>query len=657
MAGQYWLAWALLSAVAAGLSVWHYRTRETRGRGRLLLAGLRAAAIALVLLLLFDPELRLGGVGAEARATQVLLDASLSMTLPAADGRSRWQHGVETARARAGGRTILLFGREARPVDAAALPDSAPGDAGTLLLPALQAAAEAGARRVVVVTDGGIEDAAAVERWLPRLGIELSWEMVRGEVSNRSLVEVTAPTWVESGAPFTVDFGVAGSVADSAWVRARAGDRVIGRTAVAPAGPGRVAAGSLEARLEAPPGGGWWPVVVELEEADVVPDDDRRTLYVHVASEAAGIVLVSLVPDWEPRFLAPVLEQALGLPLRGFLRGTDERWVRLGGGLDAGTPATATDVRRAVGRAELLVLHGVGSDAPDWALEALRSAPRLLVFPAGDGVAGLPVDVGPLRDGEFYPSSSIPASPVASLLAGQELGGVTPLTGLRSAEAPAGAWAPLLVARGRQGQPQPAVIAGQAGARRWAVALGAGYWQWSFRGGAERELYTRLWGAVGGWLVRDRGDVAGGAVRPALRSAPRGRMLAWVAPGLAADSVAIELIDAQGAVALDTTVTFTTADTAFTAPLPPGDYGYRARAFSGDVVSMAEGGMTVESWSPDFMRPAVDLSAAGTGGAIVRGGEAVRRTGTPLHTLPWPYILLVLLLATEWILRRRWGLR
>jgi hypothetical protein len=657
MAGQYWLTWALLSAVAAALSVWYYRTRETHGRGRMLLAGLRAAAVAVVLLLLFDPELRMGGVGAGARATQVLLDASLSMTMPAADGRSRWQHGVELARSRAGGRTILLFGQEARPVAAAGLPDSAPGDAGTLLLPALQAAAEAGARRVVVVTDGGIEDAAAVERWLPRLGIEVSWEMVRGDVSNRSLVEVSAPAWVESGAPFTIEFAVAGAVEDSLRVRARAGDRVIGRTAVPPAGSGRVAAGSLEVRLDAPPGGGWLPVVVELEDSDAVPDDDRRTLYVHVASEAAGIVLVSLVPDWEPRFLAPVLEQALGLPLRGFLRGTDDHWVRLGGGLDAGTPVATADVRRAVGRAELLVLHGVGSGTPEWALEALRSAPRILVFPAGDGVAGLPVDVGPLRDGEFYPSSSIPASPVASLLAGQELGGVTPLTGLRSVVAPAGAWAPLLVARGRQAQPQPAVVAGQAGARRWVVALGAGYWQWSFRGDAERELYTRLWGAVGGWLVRDRGDVAGGGVRPALRSAPRGRMLAWVAPGLAADSMAVELLDAQGGVALDTTVIFTSADTAFTAPLPPGDYEYRARAFSGDVVSEAAGRMTVESWSADFVRPAVDPSTAGAGSAIVRGGEAVRRTGTPLHTLPWPYVLLVVLLATEWILRRRWGLR
>jgi hypothetical protein len=470
-------------------------------------------------------------------------------------------------------------------------------------------------------------------------------------------VEVGAPSAVEAGAPFALEFGVTGGAEDSLRLRARIGERVVGRTAVAPAGDGRLATGSMELRLDAPPAGGWVALVVELEEADAVPDDDRRTVHVHVAAETAGIVLLSLRPDWEPRFLAPVLEQALGLPLRGFLRGAGDSYVRLGGGLDAGAAASEADVRRALARAELLVLHGAGDDAPEWVADALRTARRILIFPAGAAAAGLPVQLGPLAEGDFYLTPELPASPVAALLAGQEPGAMAPLTAMRGATAPAGAWAPLLVTRGRQGQPQPAVLAGEDGGRRWAIALGTGYWQWAFRGGEERQLYTRLWGALGGWLARERSPAGPEPLRPALRSAPRGLPLAWVAPALAADSLVVTLTGADGAVALDTAVAFTTPDTAYTAVPAPGDYSYRVRGFRGDTVVSAQGSLTVESWSPEFARPAADLTGNAGAATVVRDGAAARSAGTPLHATPWPWVLVVVLLAAEWILRRRWGLR
>jgi LPXTG-motif cell wall-anchored protein len=57
MSGTSWALWAGLCAIAAAASIWHYRRRETAGHGRMLLAGLRAAALALLLLILFDPQL------------------------------------------------------------------------------------------------------------------------------------------------------------------------------------------------------------------------------------------------------------------------------------------------------------------------------------------------------------------------------------------------------------------------------------------------------------------------------------------------------------------------------------------------------------------------------------------------------------------------
>jgi hypothetical protein len=655
MAPLHWILWLALAVAASALSVLHYRRRETPGRGRMLLAALRGLAVALLLLLLFDPELPVRGA-APAEGTQVVLDASLSMRVPVGPDETAWDRALHVVRTRHGARPVMLFGDRPRPVGTAALPNEAPGDPRSLLLPALQAAAEAGVRRVVVVTDGGIEDADAVARWAPRLGIELVVEGTGTPLPNRSLTEVSAPPAVESGAPFTLEFAVSAPSDDSIAVVARSGGAQVARTVVAGPAVGRLAAGSMQVTLTAPAGGAVTPLEVALEGVDAVPDDDQRTVYVHVSEQPAGVALVSFRPDWEPRFLAPVLRQSLGLPVHAFLAGAAGRWVRLAGGLEAGRPVDEAEVRRAIAGAELVVLHAVGAGAPDWALEALRTAPRLLVFPTGDGDVSLPVAVGLPQPGDFFPSS-VPASPVAPLLAGQELTGVAPLAALMPADAPAGAWAPLLVTRGRQGAQQPVAVGGGQAGRRWVVVLGSGSWQWAFRGGEERQLYNRLWGAVAGWLVRERRTAGLPPVRPAALATPRGAPIPWIAIGMAVDSIAVRLTAEDGTVVTDTVVAPTTADTAWTAAVPPARYGYRAIAWAGDVVAEAEGPFTVERYSPEFARPAVDPAALRTTPAAVRGTDSVRRGGIRLHATPFPYIILVLLLATEWILRRRWGLR
>lgn len=662
----HWIGWLLLSAAALGLSLWHYRRRETPGRGRALLAVLRACTLALVLLLLFDPRLP-GGAVAPGTGMQVLLDASLSMTLtadPAAAGAvTPWQLGVDSARARAGGRPILLFGSSVRAVTSATLPDSAPADARSSLLPALQAAAESGARRALVITDGRIDDADAVARWAVRLGLEIETAVVGSEVANRALIEASAPAWIEAGEAAEFEFAVAGASGDSVRVVARQDGRTIGRAAVAPVGAGRLATGSMALRLQPPPDGGWVAVELALEAEDGVPDDDVRTVYVRVAAEPAAIALVSFRPDWEPRFLAPVLEQALGLPLRAYLRGATGQYVRLAGGLEAGVAASEEDVRGAVERAALLVLHGLGPDAPAWAADAAAGRRPVLIFPGQDAAGaaaavdlGLPVAVGDEQAGDYFPSGPVPSSPIAALLADLALPAVSPLAGLRPVVARAGSWAPLLVTRGRQGAPLPVIVAGDDAGRRWAVALASGYWLWAFRGDVERQVYTRLWGALAGWLTQDGAAASFAAVRPASLALPRATAIPWITPGMAPDSLRITVNGADDAVVYDTVVAPAAGDTAYTEPPPPGAYSYRARAFSGNDSVAAAGLFTVERYSPEFARPRADLDALVAGTSAVRG-ERARASGKPLHASAYPYVLLLLLLAAEWILRRRWGLR
>ncbi|MBX6362754.1 MAG: hypothetical protein IRZ00_02700 [Gemmatimonadetes bacterium] len=655
-----WLLYGLAALAALGVVFFVYRRRETAGPGRSLLIAFRWVALAAILLLLFDP--RLPAASRAGRRTMALVDASLSMQLPAAGGGTRWQRAVAEAR-RVGG-PILLFGETPRPVPADSLAALTPVARESRLLPALQAASEAGVGKAVVITDGGIQDTAAVARWLPRLGLDVEVRRVAdAPVPDRALAEVEAAPWAEGGKPFSIRVGVAATPGTSGpvTVMVRQGGKVLAQQAVATPAPGRLAAATLTFTPEAPKGGGVVRYDVAIQGGDDVAADDSRSVYVFVGDHPAGIALISFRPDWEPRFLAPVLEQAVGLPVRGFLQIAPGRYVTVGGGLESGHPAGDADVRRALAEAELVVLHGVGPDAPAWAKEAARSSARVLAFPSGTGAdVGLPVTLGAPVPAEWYLSSAVPPSPLAPLLTPlPPTDEIPPLASLRPVEAPAGSWAPLLAGRGRRGGPaSPIALAGTTAGRRWVVATGEGYWQWAFRTGDGRDLYRRLWSALGGWLVQERRPLAAVAIQPVERSVPRGQAIQWSTAGLAADSVRLSIRTEAGAAAADTTLPVAAGDTATLAALAPGHYRYAARAFAGGKqVAAAGGAFTVESYSPEFVRPLVvsrSLRAAGTG---VGPEDATHGQGRPIHATPIPYILILLLLSTEWVLRRRWGLR
>ena len=92
-----------------------------------------------------------------------------------------------------------MFGATTRAVPADSLEALAPASASSRLLPALQAAAESGVREVTVLTDGRIEDAAEVRRWLPSLGVDVEFVVVGDTAAtNRSLTEIDAPRWALS---------------------------------------------------------------------------------------------------------------------------------------------------------------------------------------------------------------------------------------------------------------------------------------------------------------------------------------------------------------------------------------------------------------------------------------------------------------------------
>ncbi|MEX2285198.1 MAG: VWA domain-containing protein, partial [Gemmatimonadota bacterium] len=424
----------------------------------MLLALLRAFTISLLLLLLFDPVLPSAARPAGGNSEVVIVDASLSMELPAEGGKTRWQDALERAR-RASGRTIVLMGGVPRRIPSDSLALIKPGSPESRLLPALQAASEGGAAKAIVITDGAIEDLQEVERWLPRLGLQLEIQTV-GAVPppDRALSEVTAPAWVEAGKPIEIQVGASVSQPDGTPLRiiARADNLELGQATLAPPAEGRVSTGSISLTPTAPPGGGLVRIDLALDGQDAVPANDRRSVYVLVGAKPAGIALISFAPDWEPRFLQPVLEQAIGLPVRTYLRAGPAGFVTGGVGGDIGKRATDEEAITAARTADVLVIHGAGASLPQWARDALTTRPRVLILPRETGFELPNIDLGQVTPGDWYVSADIPSSPVASLLAGLPIENLPPLAGLHLPRSlPDGAWTPLQATRGRRGAPAP----------------------------------------------------------------------------------------------------------------------------------------------------------------------------------------------------------
>jgi hypothetical protein len=122
----------------------------------------------------------------------------------------------------------------------------------------------------------------------------------------------------------------------------------------------------------------------------------------------------------------------------------------------------------------------------------------------------------------------------------------------------------------------------------------------------------------------------------------------WNVPADAAGARLV--VQARDSVVADTI--FPGTGTVSAGSLPPGAYSYHVEGTGGDTLST--GRFDVASASEEMLPvPAVPPEPSRRAG--VGGVDA--RPGTPLRTLPWPYLLVIALLCGEWIGRRRSGLR
>lgn len=669
-----------MGAFGVALVAFLYLHREPGGSPRLLLLAFRIGAIALLVLLLLDVE-----VGGEdpARSTPdgglwILIDPDLSLSVvDPSVGTSLWEDAVARATddALGGARLALSVPGDAglEGTDPASLasrsPSHPPGD----LVRAVRRIAEAGADSVVVLssfrkTSGFRETLAAAAPVPVRL------ERLGDRVANAGIAELDLPSSMPAGEPIegiVSVFGEGGAAGDTVAVEIRENGQLRQSLAVPLPQPGRVV--SAPVRLPAASDSGMVRFTARVRfPTDRFPVDDLRARWMRVGESEGGILLVSLLPDWEPRVLLPVLEAVTGLEGEGYLRVAEDRFLPLAVGDGEGGTVSSDAFRDRLGASELLVIQaspGVG--LPDWLEDAVREHPsvlRLLSPGVGGDVEGL--EIGPSRSGEWVPEDDLPASPLSPFLSGVPLGGLVPLGSTRLVANPEAGVVALTAGRPTGESGQPVLIFRETTSGRRAVALADGFWRWGSRTGEPRRAYRGLWSGTAGWLLDDPGGSSAGPIRPVTRIQPRGEPLLWQIPSESA-GLAVSLVpvhdggdaplpgESTGADAVTYRSALTEAGegTATTPPAAPGVYRFevtRGGTAAGEVVS--SGLVEVEVWAPSLRLPPLDVAseriAAATG-----LDPAAAAAGRPLRTHPLPYLVLLGFLCAEWLGRRKLGLQ
>ena len=668
-----WLAFAILVAGAGGFAAWIYVRRELPIPGRKLFGTIRALILLLVLLLLWDPRLPGGPRSGGADGSWVLLDVSSSMSAPAAAGASapaaadaaaggaNWVSALERAGELAeAGTQVLFFGETPGVVSFDSLDTLLPIASASRLAPALARVAEAGATDVTVLSDLRLDDPVEAELSVGRSPFGVQIERHGGPVRNAGVARFELPSRAESGTPLSVGialFSEETDPGDTIRVEVWEEERLVASAAVLAAEPGLLATATI--RLPAPSDTGWirYRLLASLP-GDRFEADDAKSAFTEVDPTEGGLVLLSLRPDWEPRFLLPVLSQITGLDSSGFLGLSGSRYLRLGSGSQIGPPVDETEVRAALSGADFVVLHGLGGEAPDWVRTTLAEAPRSIVFPSDPtGALASGVEARGHLDGEWYPTPDLPPSPLAASLSGADLTGLPPLTAILPRRTPGIVSTPIPLQRQGSGPMEAGLVLDENRGRRRAVVLASGFWRWAFREGPDREAYRRLWAGVAGWLLASASQDGATPVRPEKRVWSSREPMAWRAPGLIGENVhlALSVNDSAGdSMVLDTTVVVDGAGLIRTRALPVAEYSYLITR-PGEDVSIGSGRIESEIHSLELLRRPVDISPAGSDAA--EGAPTRVGLGPPLRTHPGPYLLILVLLSAEWIGRRRGGLR
>jgi hypothetical protein len=598
-----WLL-AIAAGVAGALLQYGWGSRR-RVLATPLPALLRAVVFTLVVALLLDAP----SGPSRVSPPWVALDASASM-LRGGDSAA-WRAAVDTARA-ARADSIFLFGDSLRAGPVPARPADRASDAD----PVLQRALATG-RPVVVVTDGELPLAAELRQLPAGSRVALVAHAPRPDAA---VVALDVPRAVVAGdsVEARVTMAADGAGAGAGTAALLFDGHVLATTRTDPLG----AYEQREVDFRVPIAAGEGPALVSAVVAvpgDAEPGNDTLAVGLDV-SRQPGAVFVSTSPDYDARYALAVLRGALALPTRAFYHLSPGNW-RVDGSF---APATEAEVRSAFRDAPVAILHG---DTTIFGppREATRAPLALMVPTTGDG-------------NEWY-AADAPVSPLSGALAGVPWDSLPPLL-VGAAPEPRGQWRGLDVRRGREALTR-AIIAGDDAPRRVVIVAASDLWRWQFRGGVSADVFTALWGSIFDYLASQRSDRR--AAVPDARLFRAGEPIYWRrgAPGDSAVTVVLARRGGRGGDTLHLRFT-------------PGSATTRSAGLAAGVYDVSEaGGSAVLAVNASAELVPVQPRAAA--GRI--GGTPPRGAAPSARDAGWVYLLLVLVLCGEWLLRRRAGLR
>ena len=713
-------AWVWILAILLVAVAWfaYWRTTPELARStRIALAVLRAAAFVVLAVLLLDPRSIRRSDRDESARVVLLVDQSASMSLPAVgwgEGESRFDAATGAASSLekeiesrgATVETIYFSDRAQFEPEGPARPDKQ----GTQLARALEDVA----RRfegehvtgVVAFGDGIDTEASLVRRAPPSMP---TWAVGFGDTVAPNDVRVSGVDYspvVRAPSRAIVAATIAGSGPSAKRVRVRLTEGT--RTLVDR--DTTLAAGTAEATLRMPvkvtePGRRELVLSVESPGNDQRADNNRRDIVIDVEKARAKILIVDLTPAWELAFMTGLVARDPAYECELFV--SSRR-----------TAAPVGQVKRpaefvsSLQEADAVVLASVSDEFLD---AATTTAIKRFVTEKGGGLLVLPgpsslyesnggwsrlADILPVRGtapmsftlqytslGPGAQAASNPATAdLVPLFTQTEWQERAPLLGFYAGIAPTAATEVLLGVRGRS---LPALAYASAGKGRVATVAAGPLWRWKFvaeSNGVYDELVSRLFDVLtrgeesGRFVLTAKKNVFDAGERPELYAEIFNEKLQPVSGGSVrveiarADSVGGETPLAQ------TPMTRESADSPRLSGevdvLPAGRYVARGSAeVGGKTLESKPLEFRVSTTSVEFQRTEQDRDALTriarrTGGDYVAPAEAagladklnleprrvpvvsesVLRASVPL------FLLLLILLAAEWLLRKRAGM-
>jgi len=711
----------ILLAVAYAVLVYLKNEAPLDARTRALLAGLRAAALVLLLCILSRPVLSLALPGGASKGVVLLLDRSESLKLPGSQGRATRDAeataALENIRRELNGKYPLMvrpFAADVAPALGDGQPAPPPAGEATDLDKALEvgAAGEGSIGKpgaMILVSDGTATTGGDAVSTARRLGIPI--ETVKlgspNPVPDLAVSRVRANQEAFAGEPTPIDALVRLQGLDPVSVPVTIRDVTDAPAHVAesksPLSPGGA---ETKVSLSFTPnkvGLRFFEVSVPTLPGEAAAANNRRLFAMEVREEKTGVLVLSGELTWDHTFLRRALEDDSTLAvIPGIRQGASFHSVgghRALPSLDAGglrsvrvivldhvTPsqlgrgsldAIAAFVRGGGGL--VLITGGQSGAMSQW-----QGTPLGAILPAEGGGGGgggeTSVSISPAAHRHVLFDPTVPgAAPLDSWRDLPPLGVAPDLRGLKAdGEA-------LLVGPGNV----PVLSWHQTGQGRVLLLAADGMWRWQFGSTSQHSGSTIMppwWRRAAHWLARPtvEGQVD---IRPEKSVVPRGQNVVFVAHvndenyhPVQNASVAVTITPADTAHGARPTQLELSGNQGFltgsAGALPPGHYRYhgRARTPKSELPPM-DGQFVVDSLGVEMERLEADHEtleriASASGGRMwspdslngldrALAQEAVareERSQVVLWDNPIVFVIFVLLVSAEWLLRRRRGL-